>query len=239
MMSTGTRVVILGGTSGLGYAVAEAVIRDGGRVVVASKRPERVEAAAKTLGVNAEGRMVDLSDEASIKTLFAAIGPFDHLVYTAGDALLVGALESIQLAAAREFFGVRVWGAFAAVKYGAPLLRPGGSIVLTTGAAGRRPHAGWSVTATLCTAMEGLTRALAIELAPIRVNLVCPGVVRTPLWGGMTDDAREVMYRQVGATLPVGRVGEPEDLAEAYMFLMRERYATGQVVVVDGGYTVA
>ena len=238
MSLSGTRVVILGGTSGLGYAVAEGAIRQGASVVVASKRAERVHAATASLGQHAEGHAVDLSSETSIKDFFGLIGPFDHLVYTAGDSLLVGALDTIDVAAARDFFGVRVWGAFAAVKYGAPLIRDGGSVVLTTGAAGRRPQRGWTVTAALCTAMEGLTRALAVELAPVRVNLVCPGVVRTPLWSGMPDDEREAMYQHIGSVLPVGRVGTPEDVAEAYLYLMRERYSTGQIVVVDGGHVL-
>jgi NAD(P)-dependent dehydrogenase (short-subunit alcohol dehydrogenase family) len=83
--------------------------------------------------------------------------------------------------------------------------------------------------------MEALTRALAVELAPIRVNAVCPGVVKTELWRGMTEADREAMYRDVGQKLPVGRVGEAEDLAETYLYLMREAYSTGQVIVVDGG----
>jgi len=235
MALNGERVVVLGGTSGLGYAVATKAARAGAAVVVASSRRERVEAAVASLGEGAEGRVVDLADEANVRDFFAGVGPFDHLVYTAGESLLTGDVAATDVSAARAFFDVRLWGAFAAAKYAGPLLRPSGSIVLTTGAAGRRPHRGWAVAATLCTAMEGLTRALAIELAPIRVNVVCPGVVRTPLWRDMPEAARDAMYRDLGATLPVGRVGEAEDLAEAYLFLMRERYATGQVVVVDGG----
>ena len=106
---------------------------------------------------------------------------------------------------------------------------------MTNGIAGLRPRKGRTVVASVCGAMEALTRALAVELAPIRVNVVCPGIVRTELWNDMTETDREAMYRDLGQRLPVGRIGEPEDLAHAYVYLMREEYSTGQVVVVDGG----
>jgi NAD(P)-dependent dehydrogenase (short-subunit alcohol dehydrogenase family) len=136
---------------------------------------------------------------------------------------------------ARQFWNVRYWGAFAAVKYGSPHIRQGGSIVLTSGVAGARPHKGWSVAASICSAMDGLTRALAVELAPIRVNAVSPGVVRSPLWGAMNEQEREAMYNASGSRLPVGRVGEVDDIAKTYLYLINEGFSTGQVIVVDGG----
>jgi NAD(P)-dependent dehydrogenase (short-subunit alcohol dehydrogenase family) len=108
-------------------------------------------------------------------------------------------------------------------------------IVVTSGIAEQRPRPGWSVAASICAAMEGLTRALAVELAPIRVNIVSPGVVKTPLWAGMAEADREALYRQTAERLPVGHVGEPAEIAEAYLYLMGQSYATGQVLVVDGG----
>jgi len=111
----------------------------------------------------------------------------------------------------------------------------GGSIVLTTGVAGRRPHSGWVIAASVCGTIEALIRALAIELAPIRVNAVSPGVVRTNLWQNMSSEEREQLFESVGKRLPVGRVGEAHDIAQAYLFLMQEGFGTGQTVVVDGG----
>jgi NAD(P)-dependent dehydrogenase (short-subunit alcohol dehydrogenase family) len=130
---------------------------------------------------------------------------------------------------------LRYWAALAAVKYGSKNIRKGGSIVLTTGVAGQRPHKGWVVAASVCGTIEALTRALALELAPIRVNAVSPGVVRTNLWQNMTAAEREQLYESVGNSLPVGRVGEPHDIAQAYLFLMQEGFGTGQTLVVDGG----
>jgi NAD(P)-dependent dehydrogenase (short-subunit alcohol dehydrogenase family) len=157
------------------------------------------------------------------------------LVFTAGDTLQLNELVATDLTKARHAFELRYWAALAAVKYASPHIRKDGSIVLTTGVAGRRPHKGWTVVASICGTIEALTRALAVELAPIRVNAVCPGVVRTNLWQSMNADAREQLYESVGNSLPVGRVGEPYDIAQAYLFLMQEGFSTGQTVVVDGG----
>jgi len=106
---------------------------------------------------------------------------------------------------------------------------------LTNGIAGLRPRKGWTVAASICGATEALTRALAVELAPIRVNAVCPGPVKTELWSEMPEAEREAMYRETARRLPVGRVGEAQDLAQTYLYLMQEPYSTGQVIVVDGG----
>ncbi|WP_204631266.1 SDR family oxidoreductase [Dyella mobilis] len=229
------RVVLLGGTSGIGLATARAAQHAGARVVVVSSRRERVEQALALLGEGAEGHALDAADETAVESMFKQLGPFDHLVYSAGESLQLGALAETPLSTARKFFDVRLFGAMAAVKYATPQLRPGGSIVLTGGIAAVRPKKGWTVAATICGGMESLTRALAVELAPLRVNLVSPGLVRTPMWEGMPEAEREATYASYGAALPVGRVGDAEDVAQTYLHLMTNRYATGQVVVVDGG----
>jgi len=229
------RIAILGGTSGIGLAVAEAAGRAGAALVVASSRQASIDAALAKLPAGAEGHAANLKDEASVKALFAKLGPIDHLVFTAGENLQLGKLADTELAAARDFFNLRYWGAYAAVKYGAPLIRSGGSITLTSGLAGQRPHPGWSVASSICSAMEGLTRALAVELAPIRVNIVSPGVVKSPLWSNMSEADRESLYRNMAETLLLRHVGDPEEVAEAYLYLMKQSYGTGQCVTVDGG----
>ncbi|GBQ18661.1 SDR family oxidoreductase [Gluconacetobacter sacchari] len=230
------RVVVLGGTSGIGLAVAEAAAGEGARVAIASSRRASVDTALARLPAGAEGHMLDLRDEAAVRDLFTAIGPFDHLVFTAGESLRLGSLADMSLPSARGFFELRYWGALTAVKYAAPLIRPGGSIVFTSGIAGARPpQPGWALGASICGAMEGLTRALAVELAPIRVNIVVPGFVKTPLWNDIPDALREDMYATAGEKLLVRRIGEPDDLAAAYLFLMKQPFATGQSFVIDGG----
>lgn len=229
------RIVILGGSSGIGLAVAKAASRDGAELVIASSRKTNIDRALAELPQSAQGHAIDLSDEARIRNLFEVIGPFDHLVYTAGENLKLGTLKSTNIDEARHFWTLRYWGAFAAVKYGALNIRSGGSIVITSGLAGQRPHAGWTVASSICGAMEGLTRALAVELAPLRVNAVCPGVVKTPLWDSMSEADRTALYQQMNEKLLVGHVGESEEVAEAYLYLMRQTYGTGQTIVVDGG----
>ena len=231
----GKRVVILGGSSGIGLAVAEQASAQGADVVIVSSNPERVQKAVQSLGGRVEGQTADLSDERAVAELFKKLGPLDHLVYTAADSLQLRGLADTDLTLARSTFELRYWSALAAVKYASPNIRKGGSVVLTTGIAGQRPQKGWVVVASVAGSIEALTRALAIELAPIRVNAVSPGVVRTNLWQNMDEAAREHLYESVGNSLPVGRVGEADDIAQAYLFLMQEGFSTGQTVVVDGG----
>lgn len=229
------RVVLMGGTSGIGLATARAALVAGASVIVVSSRNERVAQALSSLGERAEGYTVDLNDEAAVRGLFEQVGAFNHLVYSAGDSLQIGELVDLDLDTVRQSFAVRVFGAITAVKYAAPYLLAGGSVVLTGGVASQRPRKGWVAVAGVCSAMEGIARALAVELAPIRVNLVSPGLVRTPLWADMSETDRETLYATSGAALPVGRVGEAEDLAHTYLYLMTNRYATGQTFTVDGG----
>ena len=229
------RVVIVGGSSGIGFAVAEEAASQGAEVVIVSSKAERVQESIQSIGGDAQGQAVDVCDEKAVKRFFTNLGAFDHLVFTAGDSLQLHELADTDLKRARRAFELRYWSALATVKYGSPQIRKGGSIVLTTGVAGRRPHSGWVIAASVCGTIEALARALAIELAPIRVNAVSPGVVRTNLWQNMSSEEREQLFESVGKRLPVGRVGEAHDIAQAYLFLMKEGFSTGQTVVVDGG----
>jgi NAD(P)-dependent dehydrogenase (short-subunit alcohol dehydrogenase family) len=231
----GQRIVVIGGTTGIGLAVAEAAAREGAEVVVASRRRESVDSALKQLPKGTEGHVLDATDEAAVAAFFERIGGYDHLVFTAGESLLLESLAESDLARSRRFLDTRLWGAYTAVRYGAPSIRAGGSVVLTTGTAGRRPLPGTTVAASLCGAMESLTRALALELAPLRVNAVAPGIVRTELWRDLPEADRDILFKSAAESLPAGRIGEPADVAEAYLYLMRGAYSTGSVVVVDGG----
>jgi len=239
MTLSNDRIVILGGTSGIGLAIAHAVAAEGARPVVVSSNAARVEEVVAALPDGAEGFTADLLDEAAIRRLFSSIGGFEHLVYTAGEPLKLAPLAEAGIAEARRFFELRYWGAYAAAKWGHGHIRPGGSIVFTSGVAGARPGAGWGVAASICSAMEALTRALAVELAPLRVNIVSPGVVRSPLWRTMDEAAREMLYASEAARLPVGHVADPEEIALGYLYLMKQRFVTGQTLQIDGGGLLA
>jgi NAD(P)-dependent dehydrogenase (short-subunit alcohol dehydrogenase family) len=229
------RIVVLGWSSGIGLAVAQQAVAEGATAIIASSNADRVKQAVAALDAKAEGHTLDVSNQRDIQDFFQKIGDFDHLVFTAGDTLQLNKLVATDLTEARRAFELRYWAALAAVKYAIPHIRKGGSIVLTTGVAGRRPHKGWTVAASVCGAIEALTRALSIELAPIRVNAVSPGLVRTNLWQNMSVKDRDQLYEGIGKSLPVGRVGEAHDFAQAYLFLMQEGFSTGQTIVVDGG----
>jgi NAD(P)-dependent dehydrogenase (short-subunit alcohol dehydrogenase family) len=229
------RVVVVGGSSGIGLAVAQHAASQGAKVVIVSSSAERIQKAIECVSGEAQGQAVDVSDEGAVATFFAKLGNFDHLVFTAGDSLHLHDLATTDLQQARRAFELRYWAALAAVKYGSPHIRKDGSIVLTTGIAGQRPQKGWVIAASVCGTIEALTRALAVELAPIRVNAVSPGVVRTNLWQTMSAPERERLFESVGNSLPVGRVGEASEIAQAYLFLMQEGFSTGQTIVVDGG----
>lgn len=231
----GKRVIILGGSTGIGLATAQAAAASGATICIASANPQRLEQALEQLPQGAEGHILDLSETGNIRIFFAGCGPFDHLVYSAGEPLNLYPVAETDIEQARSFFNIRYWGAFAAAKYAAPLIRPGGSINLTGGIAAQRPGSGWSIAASICGAMEGLTRALAAELAPIRVNSVVPAVIQTGLWRDMPSEARDNLYQSAAGSYLVKRAGIAEDVAQAHLYLMQQTFTTGQNLVIDGG----
>jgi NAD(P)-dependent dehydrogenase (short-subunit alcohol dehydrogenase family) len=239
MTFTDKHVLVLGGTSGIGLAVAELAGEHGARVTVASSRPASLDRALAELPTAVTGEIADLTDPAATTALFDRVGALDHLVFTAGEALTLLTVEAMDLDAARAAFGLRYFGALNAVSLGAPHIRPGGSIVLTTGVAAERPGPGWSVASSICGAITSLTRALAVELAPLRVNAVSPGMVRSPLWAAIDEPTREQMYTDTAKGLPLGRVGDAREVAESYLYLMTATYATGSIVTIDGGHVLA
>jgi len=235
------RVVIVGGSSGIGYAVAAGALAAGASVVIGSSDAARVQAAVARLGERASGSPVDVRDESSVAAFFAAAGAFDHLVFTAGDWGSFRAprpVADLDLATAGEVFAVRFWGAVAAIKHAQGRIAPTGSITLTDGVVAHRPRKGAALSTAMAGAIEHLTRALAVDLAPLRVNAVCPGLVLTEVWSGMPADQREEQLRRMTAVQPLPRAGAPAEVAEAYLYLMRGTFATGQVLVVDGGRTL-
>jgi len=236
MSLAGQRVVVIGGTMGIGFAIAQGAQADGARVVVASSNPANVEAATARLQ-GAEGFVVNVTDEASVEEALAGLGGFDHLAFTAGDwgGARRAPLAEVDLEAARSLFGVRFWGAAVVVRHASKHIAVNGSITLTDGMIAHRPTRGSAISTAMAGAVEHLTRGLAAELAPIRVNCVCPGAIRTGVWDSIPADVREARMKQMTERQPLPRIGEPEEVAEAYLYLMRGGYTTGQVLRVDGG----
>src|SRR5258708_7011866 len=235
MSLRGKRAVIIGGTSGIGFAVAEALLNEHAEVLVVSSRKENVEAAVKRLSDGVRGFAVDVRKEDEIKHFFDRLGAFDHLVFTAGDwaAMAGGALADVDIDKTGAVFAIRFWGALTAVKHAHKSIAHGGSITLTDGMIAHRPRKGAALSTAMAGAIEHLTRGLAVELAPVRVNAVCPGAVRTEVWNSIPEDKREERFRRMTERQPLPRVGEPSEIAEAYLYLLRGGYTTGQALRVD------
>jgi NAD(P)-dependent dehydrogenase (short-subunit alcohol dehydrogenase family) len=222
-----TRVVVIGGSSGIGLATAKLCADKGWDVVVASRDPGRAD-------VEAEKVALDVTDAAASRELFARLGPVDHLVSTTV-ARAGGPVKELDLGAARHAFETKLWGPLAAIQ--AADVRE--SIVLTSGAAAWTPMRGGAATAAVNGAVEALVRTLAIELAPVRVNAVCPGIIDTPTWAGMEPEQREAMFARLSAGLPVGRIGTAEDVAHGIWLLLTNGFVTGTVLGLDGGHRLA
>jgi NAD(P)-dependent dehydrogenase (short-subunit alcohol dehydrogenase family) len=230
-------VVILGGSSGIGLAAAQAAVKEGAHVVIAGRDRGRLTAALEQLP-NAEAVSADMTDRSSLDALFTHVGDFDHLLITAAQ-LVSGTLLDADPDDLRLNFDSRFWGSVAATRAALPFLREAGSVTFTSGVASHRPFPGEAVAAASAAAVESLARALSLELAPIRFNTLCPGVIDTPLLRNVLGDGAQAFYDGFGAQVPLGRIGHPQDLGHAAVFLMTNSYTTGSVLHVDGGYRYA
>ncbi|AKS35621.1 SDR family oxidoreductase [Mycolicibacterium goodii] len=232
------RVLVIGGTSGIGLGVATAVAERGGVPIVASRSQVSVDRALAALPDHARGLTVDLADPAALTGFADAVGPIEHLVFTAGEPLRMYPLADVTAEAIGDLFGTRFAGQLQAVRAFAPRITAGGSITLTEGTAADKPNLG-VLPAAVCGAVAAMTRALAVELAPLRVNAVAPGPIDTPLWSAIAPEGREALYEQFAQQLPAGRMGTVTDTALAYAYLMEQEFGTGQVLTVDGGGALA
>ncbi|MFC9604192.1 SDR family oxidoreductase [Streptomyces niveus] len=224
-------VVVVGGTSGIGLAIAERALAAGARVTAASRNPGR---HASTMSAGIATEQVDVTSAASIESLLERVGPFDHLSISAGVTAL-GTVRELDADGARAFFDTKFWGAYNGVRAAADRIAKDGSIVLIGGIASRKHGPGRPTMAAINASLEAFGKANAVDLAPVRVNVIAPGLVETPAFDDVPEDVRSRLLGQYIASVPVGRVGLPEDIASTAVFLMSNGYATGSVVDVDGG----
>jgi len=231
----GQTVVVVGASSGIGLAAARAAAGAGARTVLIARSKDKLEAAARSVGGAAEAAVADIRDPAALGAAIAGAGRIDHLVVTAVTNELygmgvIGGLTDDKLERTLD----KLRGAFYAVRAAAPALAERGSIALISGASGLRGIATMSILGAVNAAVTAFARGLAVELAPVRVNSVTPGVVDTPLH----DDAeRARLSAWAEGDLPARRFGRPEDIAGALLFLMTNPYVTGHDLVIDGGLT--
>lgn len=227
-------VIIIGGTSGIGLATAAAAAAEGAHVTVTGRDPARLAAARAQLGDGVEAVQLDAEDEAGTRKLLENMGSIDHVFITVGSLMLDAKLEP-DTAAMRPALDTRFWAALYAAKYAARQMRGAGSITFMSGTAGRRPLPGASVASASCGAIDAFARALALDLAPIRVNSITPGYVDTPLFDALLGEQRDAVLAKAAASLPVKRIGRPEEIADAVLFLMKNGYVNGVNLAVDGG----
>lgn len=229
-MLTGKKIVVVGGSSGIGLATAELAQKQGAQVTIASHNAERLKAAADKIG--AAAIPADVSSDDSVAALFRACGPVDHVVVTAAQ-LRSGPFKTVSMDDVRATFEGKFWGAWRCAR--AAEIRPGGSLTLVSGFLSVRPRPASAIVSAANGALESLTRALALELAPVRVNCVSPGIIDTPIRAAMPDAARKEMLAKTAAGLPVGRVGLAEDIALQIHAFIGNSFATGAIVYIDGG----
>jgi NAD(P)-dependent dehydrogenase (short-subunit alcohol dehydrogenase family) len=226
-------VLIVGRGSGLARAIALAVLDAGGRVIAAGRGQEALSAAyAGEPGVSTE--IVDLNDEASIAALGERIGPFDHVVSTAS-ARARGRVADLDRDAIRLSFDTKVIGPLMLAKHLAPRINPGGSFVIFSGVAAAKIAVGTLGVAITNAAADTLARSLALELAPIRVNAISPGVIDTGAWDALGEQGKADYFTRVSTSNPARRIGTPEDIAQGVLFALTNTFLTGQTLHVDGG----
>jgi NAD(P)-dependent dehydrogenase (short-subunit alcohol dehydrogenase family) len=227
------RVVIMGGTSGIGLATAERLAGSGTEVIVTGRDPVKL-AAVKDRVTAAE--QVDGSSEDELTAFFERTGEFDHLVLAfSRGASGMGPLRETGLDAVRAAFDGKLFGYLAAIRHA----RVTGSITLISAASARAALPGTVALAAVNGAIERIVPPLAAELAPVRVNAVSPGVIDTPWWSFLPDDQREGQFVAAAQAVPAGRIGRPDDVARAVDYLLGATYVTGTILPVDGGFTVS
>jgi NAD(P)-dependent dehydrogenase (short-subunit alcohol dehydrogenase family) len=230
----GTRVVVIGGTSGIGLATATAAGARGAEVVVVGRDRQRLEQAGRRLGNGATTAQVDATDRAQLDAFFAGLERVDHLVIAPSTSAGAGALAQLPLDDLRAGLEGKLLAHLNTLQAALPHLT--GSVTFVSAASAGAPVAGAAGLAAINGAIEAMIPAMAIELKPLRVNAVSPGVIDTPWWHDLPADQREGLFSHVASKSPVGRIGLADDVAQAILSLATNDFVTGVVLPVDGGF---
>ena len=228
----GKRIAVVGGSSGIGEGTAKACAEAGAHVVIASRSEGKLKAAASRIGHGVETATIDIRDDVSVENYFAAAGRFDHVVMSAAE-VHIAPVKTLTVAEAQTAMNSKFWGSYRVAR--AAQIADNGSLTLVSGAAAVRAAKGRSLQTAINAAVEALTKGLALEFAPVRVNTVSPGVVETPIWSGL-DEARIAQIKEMAKRTAVGRVGQPEEIAQQIIACMTNRFMTGSIIYLDGGY---
>lgn len=240
MKLNGQKVVIFGGTSGIGHGVAAAALAEGADVTIVGRDADRLASAARNLGTGVKTARVDATNQAKLEEFYSARAPIDHIVATVHSTESLGgamrAIVDMDLDAAEALMKSKYWTQFVILKLGAPHLAERGSITLTSGVASRGFVAKHGLLGPNNAAIESLAKYAARELGPKRVNCVSPGLTNTPTFDGLPPDAKLGLFKSFADGLPVGFVADPGDVAGAYIFAMTSGYVSGSVIDIDGGF---
>jgi len=230
------KVIVIGGSSGIGEAVARMFVQSEAEVIIAGRNRERLEAALQRLA-GAHGEIMDAASPESAARFFERTGHCDHLIFTASGGRGAGSIASVSIDDIKSGFEAKLFAQLTSLKAALPFV--GQSITLISAATAAAAMPGTVGLAAINGAVESMVRPLAVELAPIRVNAVRPGVVDTPWWNGVPKEYKETVFRQTSSALPVKRVGKPDDVAAAVFMIANNGFITGTIVDVSGGATLA
>lgn len=230
------RVLVVGGSSGIGLAVATLAAEAGADVTIASRSAGKLAEAAKSISHSIETVVLDTGDNVAIEGFFSDSPAWDHVVVSAAQTPS-GPVRKLSLADAKNAMESKFWGAYRVAR--AARFTERGTLTFISGFLSERPSASSVLQGAINAALESLGRGLALELSPIRVNSVSPGLIDTPLWSKMDDATRQGMFERAAGNLPAKIVGRPSDIANAVLFLMTTPFATGSNVRVDGGGVIA
>jgi len=226
-------VVVVGGTSGMGLATAQNFVRQGYHVKLTGRNESKVAEAVRR--VNAAGTVLDFTSQESVERAFAGFGAIDHLVLVGSGAPARGAVRDLDAAAFQRALDEKFVGYHRCLRAALATLNPRGSVTVVTGGASRAAIPGTSLVAGINAGLQAWALVLAKELAPLRVNVLSPGFIDTPLHDWQPSDAKQRLFERLVPGIPVGRIGQPDEIADAAFFLATNAYVSGAVLDVDGG----
>jgi NAD(P)-dependent dehydrogenase (short-subunit alcohol dehydrogenase family) len=236
MSFDGQRIIIVGGSAGIGEAAARAFAAAGARVTITGRAKPRLDAAAQRIGHPVEVAEFDATDRSAVAGFFGTAGPFDHLVLAASPgAVGSGPFASLDESDLRQAFDGKFFAHVRVLQAARPRLRADGSVTIVSAVSARAAYPGAAGLAAVNGALEAMVPALAVELAPLRVNAVSPGVIDTQWWDALPSGQRAGFFQAVAAASPAGRVGEPGDVAAAIVYLAGAGFVTGTILECAGG----